>query len=202
MTQPLAIDFKIVLGKSEGWVSVNQLLNHSDQLMDHYLSLESSHCCIFQGGFFINIDGISWSDEYTVDEFWMTSSWLKALKDILSGKAESMAFPWEESRLTLKLKGEELELEDIHWSGSVAMPKVRVPFLVFVEQILHGSMKFIQLITELENKIAFRRSHGVSEEVESKLKEIEQNIQGDYWRREVQDLAGLLSEYRDQKGYV
>lgn len=83
--------------------------------------------------------------------------------------------------LTLKLEGKELELEDAYWNSCAGiMPKVRAPFLVFIEQIINSSTKFTQLITELEHEIAFRRNHGVSEEVESKLTEITRSIQIDY----------------------
>ncbi|XGV98652.1 MAG: hypothetical protein ACAF41_06870 [Leptolyngbya sp. BL-A-14] len=181
-----------MVGKEDkNWLCVDQLLGQGDWLLNSYLSLKTLHCCDFQGGYFIDIDGTSWSDEFTVDEIWVTASWLTALKEILNGNIASAAFPWEESRLTLRLRGEELELEDIHWSGNIAMPMVRVPFLKFVDQIIASSTKFIQLITELENEILFRRTYSVSDEVESKLKEVEQNFQGDYWRKEVQDLVNI-----------
>jgi hypothetical protein len=162
------------------------------------MSLEPLHRCNFEGGFFIDVDGIPWSDGSAIDGY-LTSTWFQALKDILNGKVESKAKPWEESRLTLKLKGEELELEDISSSGHVSMPKIRVLFLEFVEQIIANSTKLLQLIAELEQEITFRRSHGVSEAVESKLKHLEQTLPGEYWHKDVQDLVVLLSEYRDRK---
>jgi len=177
MAQSFNIDFKIIVGDlDEDWTSINQLLSERQYLVDYYLSIENLHCCDLQGGFFIEIDGQPWSEGGSVDEFWMTISWFKALKELLDGKEIANAHPWEESRLTLKRSGDTLELEDIHASGRISLPKVRVPLFEFVEQIVQESAKFSQLVNALREEIKSRRAAGVSEAVEVKLKEIEQNL--------------------------
>jgi len=177
MAQSFKVDFKIFAGnEDDDWFSVDQLLGESKYLVDYYLSIENLHCCNFQGGFFIDIDGKPWSDEGTVDEFWMTVTWVGALKEIWDGKEIAKAYPWEESNLTLKRIGDELELEDVHLSGPIAMPKVRVPLFEFAGQIFRENKKFFTLVAEIENEIKMRRAQGVSEEIEEKLKEIERNL--------------------------
>jgi len=177
MTQSFKVDFKIIVGhEDDDWISVDDLLGLSEDLVDYYLSVDDLHCCGFQGGFFIDIDGKPWSDEGTVDEFWMTTTWIRALQEVLDGKEIAKAHPWEESNLTLYRKGDELELEDVHFSGRTAMPKIRVPLSEFAGQIFRENKKFSKLVAEIENEIEMRRTHGVSEEIEVKLKEIERNL--------------------------
>jgi hypothetical protein len=66
--------------------------------------LDRLSCCSFQGGFLIRIDGKPWNDVYAIDEFWMTFTWVAALKSLVRAndqKSTASAFPWEGSRLFL-----------------------------------------------------------------------------------------------------
>ncbi len=67
-------------------------------------------------------------------------------------------------------------MEDVHYSGHIAMPKVQVSLYEFVEQMVKTGMWFTQVLQELVHEIQVRRAGGVSDEVEEKLKEIERNI--------------------------
>jgi hypothetical protein len=126
-----------------------------------------------------------------VDEFWMTMSWLNALKEILSGQTSAKASPWEESRLTLTRSGDDLTLEDVHFSGSISMPKVQVPLIAFAEQIIREGAKFSALVDAIKREIKTRREAGVSDEIEGKLKEIENNLPAEI-ESEIQSLATRL----------
>ncbi len=178
MPTPLDITFKISIGtKDISWMPVKELLGRAAFVVDSYLSHDRLTCCIFKGGFFIDIDGKPWSDESTVDEFWMTMSWLAALNRIFDGAEQANAFPWEESQMTLTRIGDELELQDVlHYSGAIVLPKVRVPIREFSQQILAESAKFAKLVAELKADVERRRRLGVSEAVEQKFKEVEHNL--------------------------
>ena len=196
MAQLFQIDFKIrSADRDHSWISVDQLNGKSSAWVDGYLRVENLHCCDFQGGFFIDVDGQPWSDDGTVDEFWMTVTWFTALKEILAGKSIAKAYPWEESNLTLTRAGDELTLEDVHSSGQVAMPKIDVSLFEFVEGILREGEKFSALVNEIRREVKARHAGDVSDEIEVKLKEIEKNLP-EALEQEIQALATRLRTSR------
>ena len=156
------------------WVSLDAL--SSKAIVDSYLSIKNLRCGHFQGGFFINVDGEPWSDDGTVDEFWMTATWFPALKELLSGYYTAHATPWEESNLTLQRTENEITLEDTHASGLISMPKITLPFFEFTQEMIRHAEKFTALLNNIRREVQNRRTNGVSEEIEMKLKEIENNL--------------------------
>ncbi len=176
MAAPLKITFKVYLEAQERWTPATELLGRAELVVDSYLRLNHLTCCSFQGGFFIDIDGKPWSDESTVDEFHMTMTWLHALTHLFEGAPQAKAAPWEESGMTLTRIGDELELQDVHYSGAIVLPKVRVPMNEFARLMYAESAKFANLVAELKADVERRRRLGVSEAVEQKFKEIEDNL--------------------------
>lgn len=177
MPQPIQVEFRLLFG--EDWLPIDMFLSYSDRLLDHYISTSGLHCCDLQGGLFIQVDGQVWSDDGTVDEFWMTMTWLEALNTILDGAHAAAAHPWEESRLALTCVGDSLEMEDTHHSGHIAMPRVQVSLADFGGQAAVEFRKFARLIEELKTVIAERRAAGVDDEVEAQLRIVETNCPED-----------------------
>jgi len=180
MTQDFQIEFKILLGdddRDDDWVALDQLIGNSAYIVDFFADAERKHSD-FQGGFFIDVDGKPWSDDGAVDEIRMTRTWFDALKKILNGRETAEAHPWEESRLTLKRGGDALEMEDIHYSGRVSLPRVTVPFYEFTAQMLKEGGKALGIIKEIQEEIRKRRAAGVSEQTEAKLVILEENLIG------------------------
>jgi|GEM_PF-3394256 len=193
MAGSLKIEFKIFIGKTESkWVNIRQLLGESPFVVDYYINIKNLNCCCFQGGYFIDIDGSPWSDDGTVDEFWMTESWLSALNSIFDGQSTAGAAPWEESNLSMKREGDVLELVDISHGGRITMSKVAVPLFAFTEQMLRESKLFCTWVDEIRDEINTRRASGVAEEVEVKFKEIEKQLPGEAFRRDIETLVGKL----------
>lgn len=160
---PFQLIFQVACG--EVWVPLERCLADLDGVLDANLA----DCCAFQGGFFIAIDGQPWSTDGTVDDFGMTVTWFAALRHLWSGKAQARVWAWEESRLTLTRQSDELEMEDIHHSGAVALPKVRVPFAPFSVAIVREGQLFARLVEGLRTTIAQRLQAGPPPEVERKL---------------------------------
>lgn len=177
MMQSFEMDFRILVGdKNRQWVSIGPLLGNAPALVDGYLRVENLRSSHFQGGFFIDVDGQPWSDDGTVDVFWLTMTWFHALKEILAGRYLAKASPWEESNLTLTRIGDELALEDVHFSGHISMPRVQVSLFEFAEKMIREGTKFSTLVNEIKREINSRRAAGVSGEIDAKLKEIERNL--------------------------
>jgi hypothetical protein len=177
MPQSVNVEFKVLF--DEEWLPVDMFLPDGDDLLDHYIGTAGLHCCSFQGGFFIDVDGQAWSDDGMVDEFWMTTTWLSALQEILDGAPAATAHPWEESRLALACAGDTLEMEDIHHSGHIAMPRVQVSLADFSRQVVAESRKFAQLIEQLKMAIASRRAAGVDAQIDAQLRVVEDNCPAD-----------------------
>ncbi|RKH15435.1 hypothetical protein D7V97_00130 [Corallococcus sp. CA053C] len=95
------------------------------------------------GGFFIDVGGQPFSDDGSVDEFWMTWSWFFALKALLDGAEDTGAQPWEESHLRLWRHGEVLSLEDRGPSDKPLTPRVEVAFLPFARSLARQGLAFV-----------------------------------------------------------
>jgi hypothetical protein len=173
MLQSVQVEFTLLV--DEQWVPIDTFLSYGDYLLDHYISTPGLYCCNFQGGLFIQVDGQVWSDDGTVDEFWMTMTWLHALNTILDGTSTATAHPWEESRLTLTRVGDALEMEDIHYSGHIAMPRVQVSLADFGTQVAVEFRKFARLLAELKAAIAERRAGGVDDQTDAQLRAVEEH---------------------------
>jgi hypothetical protein len=158
MSESLRVEFQVgVLVAGEWlWRPVDDLLGHADGLVDQYLQIENLHCCDFQGGFFIEVDGRPWNDAATVDEFWMTMTWFYALREILLGKPSAKAFPWEESQLVLARRGSRLEIEDWHHAAGPVCPKVALDLADFTRQMLREGRKFGALMAEVQAEVTAR----------------------------------------------
>ncbi len=154
--------FKVAWG--EAWVPIEQCIDDLDGLLDANLA----DCCAFQGGFFIDIDGQPWSTDGTVDTFGMTATWFAALRLLQEGSARQQVWAWEESRLTLTRRGDQLEMEDVHHSGMVAMSQVVVPFGPFSAAVLRAGKQFAVLVAGLQAHIAQRLQVSLTPDVERK----------------------------------
>jgi hypothetical protein len=173
----------------EVWVPLERCLADLDGVLDANLA----DCCAFQGGFFIVIDGRPWSTDGTVDGFGMTVTWFSALRQLWSGSAQARVWAWEESRLTLTRQGDELEMEDIHHSGAVAMPRVRVPFAPFSAAIVREGRPFARLVKGLQATIAQRLQADPAPEVERKLHVLAGSLVPPDFRHDLEFLEAALA---------
>jgi hypothetical protein len=108
-------------------------------VVDAYLATPHLTCCSFQLGFHVDVDGVPWSDEGTLDEPRMTWSWVRALTELCGGAGAAHAVPWEESSLTLVREGDVVTMEDVHGSGRVSMRRVAVS-LRELSTRMHGEL--------------------------------------------------------------
>jgi hypothetical protein len=94
MTPVVRVELRILVDGT--FQPADAWLSRIDDLSSRY-SAENLRCCSMQGGFFIDIDGVPWSDESTVDEFWMTLGFIRALDEILRGATGVTCAPgpWE-----------------------------------------------------------------------------------------------------------
>lgn len=151
----LTVTFKLL--RNEQWVPLADCLADVPGMVQDYLQIPGLHCCDIQGGFFIDIDGVAWSDDGTVDEFPMTLTWFPALERLWAGSPQERVWPWEESQLTLTRRGAWLEMADIHpTSGHVAMPKVVVPFAEFTVQLVREGQQFARWVAQVQAELARR----------------------------------------------
>ena len=112
-------------------------------LLEGWLANERLSCCSIQAGIFIDIDGVPWSDEGTVDEVWMTRFWFAGIVALHEGATSFGAWqagpngtgsrecvgPWEESNLCLTRSSpndDMVEMVDEHSPGNISMRPVRV----------------------------------------------------------------------------
>ena len=142
----MKIELRILLDGA--WVVADGWVDRPEDLLERYLSDAHLRCCAMQGGFFIDIDGKPWSDDGTVDEFWMTLGFLRAVDAIVHGvpAIDCAPGPWEESHLTLARDGDLLVMQDIHHSGAISMPRVAVDFRTFVLTLAPEAQKLCDLL--------------------------------------------------------
>lgn len=126
-------DFRVRV--AEAYTPLAQL--SAEQLVQAWVADPKLRCCSFIAGPFIDIDGVPWSDEGTIDELWMTMFWFQGILALHEGATVFGAWrdgvretvgPWEESRLVLTRDAENLEMADIHLSGAITMRPVVVDF--------------------------------------------------------------------------
>jgi hypothetical protein len=159
-TSSFAIELRIrVDGR---WQTVDPWLRRTEALLDRYLDDAHLSCCSMQGGFFIDIDGTPWSDDSTVDEFWMTMGFLRGVDAIVQGgsRVECSPGPWEESCLTLRREGTILVMEDIDYSGRVSMPRISVDLRAFVCDLCSEAQTFCRLLEDLTRAASERETQG------------------------------------------
>ncbi|NNB90102.1 hypothetical protein HJC10_31285 [Corallococcus exiguus] len=138
---PFQAEFRVLIGPD--WVPLPFLEGLEAEAVDMYLRRPSVTCCSFQGGFFIDVGGHPFSDDGSVDEFWMTWSWFFALKALLDGAAETGANPWEESHMRLWRQGDVLSMEDRSASEKPLSPRVEVAFLPFAQSLARQGLAFL-----------------------------------------------------------
>lgn len=85
----------------------------------------SISCCAMIGGFEITADGQVYNAE-AIDEIRMAGTWLGALRALLAGAHVASVWAWEESSMTLVREGDEVELFDVHHSGHIVCPSLRL----------------------------------------------------------------------------
>jgi hypothetical protein len=172
---------------TEDWFPIDLCLDDVASVVDLYLRNEQATCCTYQGGFFITVDGEVWSDSGTVDEFRMTMTWFNALARLCEGALSAQVWAWEESALTLTRDGDWLEMEDIHHSGHVCLPRLRVPLVPFVEEVLREGERFAVFVRLVRAEVDRRKEAGADPTLTGHLDEIA-------WHLPVgveQQLAGL-----------
>ncbi|NOK15882.1 hypothetical protein [Corallococcus carmarthensis] len=138
---PFHAEFRVLIGPD--WVPLESLEGREAEAVDMYLRHPSVTCCSFQGGFFIDVGGHPFTDDGSVDEFWMTWSWFVALKALLDGAEETGAHPWEESHMRLWRQGEVLSMEDRSASDQPLTPRVEVMFLPFAQSLARQGLAFL-----------------------------------------------------------
>jgi hypothetical protein len=131
------------------WVPLADLEGLEQEVVDDVLRHAQVGCCSFQGGFFIEVNGVTFSDEASVDELWMTWSWFFALRKLLDGAEAAEAGPWEESRLQLWRRGEVLAMEDRSAGGRVLTPRVEVELLPFAQSLARQGRELLALSDRL-----------------------------------------------------
>jgi hypothetical protein len=62
------------------WVPLADLEGLEQEVVDDFLRHAQGGRCSFQGGFFIEANGVTFSDEASVDELWMTWSWFFVIR--------------------------------------------------------------------------------------------------------------------------
>jgi hypothetical protein len=138
------------------WVPISELSGRASDLVDHYLRSPKLTCCSFRAGYRIWIDGRWWLD--SVDEFWMSMNWVRAVSDLLvepPPQNDVQTFVWEESQLKLRREGEWLRLFDA--SSATMFPATWVPFRPFVRDLWLGARAFAQIAVEIDDELARRR---------------------------------------------
>ncbi|MEJ7599375.1 MAG: hypothetical protein WKG01_15825 [Kofleriaceae bacterium] len=175
------------------WVAARDIAGLESLLLDHYLALGHLTCCSIQVGYFIDVDGRAWSDDGTVDEPWMTMTFLKAVGDLLaSDTADARAHPWEESSMRLVRRGDLLVMEDVHGSGSVSMPRVEVPFHELVEGVRREGEVIAAIANGLRLEIERRRAGGADAAVLARLAVVEENVASAQMVEELERLVARL----------
>ena len=182
----IRVTFTVLL--RDEWVPLDTCSDDIGGTVDGYLAEDRLSCCAFQGGFLFEVDGVPWNDDGAIDEFRMTMTWFGALNRLCQGDGKQEVWAWEESRLTLIREGMWLDMDDIHHSGHVVMPRLRVPFVAFTEEVLREATRFAGFVWDIREEVNRRRSAGVSDDVEHKLAEIARNMPA--------DIDGKLAELR------
>jgi hypothetical protein len=153
-------------------------IGREEALVDVYLTEERLTCCSFQAGFFIDVDGVPWSDDGTVDEPWMTLVWFHALRDLLRGSPDTgpMTGPWEESRMTWSLVGDTLAMVD-----DVA-PRVEVPFEDFATRLFEEGRLLASIARTVRASVERRRALTSDPTIREKLDTIAKalDLEGEY----------------------
>lgn len=162
---------------NRGFVDAAPLLDDVDTLLDAYLAEERLSCCSVQGGFFVDVDGVPWSNDGTVDEPHMTNAWFHALRELLSGAAHAGPGigPWEQSMLTFERRGSIVVMEDAIAGRAPAMRRVKVPFVPFFLEVLEGGRLLRELSAKLRDVVAKRRA-SVTHEVAARLDVVADNV--------------------------
>lgn len=138
---PFQAEFRVLVGPD--WVPLAFLEGLEAEAVDMYLRRPVVNCCAFQGGFFIDVEGRPFSDDGSVDEFWMTWSWFFGLKALLDGAEEAGVHPWEESHMRLWRHGEVLSMEDRSALDEPMTPRVEVAFLPFAQSLARQGLAFL-----------------------------------------------------------
>lgn len=144
---------------ARGFVDAAPLLDEVEPLLDAYLAEERLSCCSIQGGFFVDVDGVPWSDEGTVDEPHMTNVWFHMLRELLAGATHTGGMgPWEQSQLVVERRGATIVMVDGPTTkGSPAMRRVELDFVSFFLAIVEGGRGFRALSAKLREAVAKRR---------------------------------------------
>ncbi|MCP3063850.1 hypothetical protein LXT21_34250 [Myxococcus sp. K38C18041901] len=140
---PFRADLRVFV--EQRWVGLADLQGLEREYLDEVLQQPRVSCCSFVGGFFIDVGGVAFSDEDSVDEFWMTWSWFFALDTLLDGADEAQAGPWEESALRLWRLGDVLAMEDRSASGAPTTPRVQVALHPFARSLARQGLEFLAL---------------------------------------------------------
>lgn len=134
-----AVSFRLLTGRRREprWIALGEEGASPAAMLDEYLTAPSATCCNFQGGFFVDVNGATWSDDSTVDEFRMTMIWFEAMVALLRGAASFGPGygPWEESTLTWSRGGDTVTMADTGagdrmWAVCVDLPSLALDVAV------------------------------------------------------------------------
>jgi hypothetical protein len=168
------------------WLPVSKAAQYNDLLIDDWLSRERLTCCDFQGGFLIDADRTRWNST-SVDEYWMTMSWLNALTRLIQGESPVSAYPYEEGEMILERSGDRLTLYEKEYQRHGVCPPITLPFAAFTQHMAGQSRAFALWVHALHDSIALRNpdlallsSHlQIARSPEEKLIKIQQEISAD-----------------------
>ena len=149
------LELRVCVGDS--WQPIDDVLADPTELVRLYAEAGPTlRCCDLKGGFFIAVDDVPWADERTVDEFAMTATWVPAVIALLRGESSAGVRAWEESSLTLTRVGQSVELSDVHPSGTVILPPVRVELRSLASDLLRESRKLQTLVDTVQRGLSSR----------------------------------------------
>lgn len=180
-----------------GFEDAAPLLGEVDALLERYLAAPNLSCCSIQAGFFVDVDGEPWSNDGTVDEPYMTTTWFHALRDLLGGAARTGPGhgPWEQSLLTFERHGASLVMVDgpaTKDGRPPAMRRVVLDFVSFFSSVIEGGLVFRALSAELRAACERRRA-AADAELRARLDVVTGNVflEGDL--DDLEDLAARLA---------
>jgi ankyrin repeat protein len=163
----------------DGWPLARELAADVAGLVRAYLAVDGLSCCTLQGGFLIYADGALWNRS-AIDEVTMSSSWLPAVEQLLRGEATAGVWAWEESSMTLARRGDDVELGDVHHSGSVVCPLVRFDLRAFAAGLAEAAAPVARLVEAMQVELDVLEAAAAAEEQRERIDVLRHNFLADW----------------------
>ena len=169
---PVEVEFVVhEIGHEDRWTPIARFTPEAAAEM--WAAQPHITCCTLQAGFLIGVDGEPWNLN-AIDEISMARTWLSATTQIFAGYPRVSVWAWEESSMQLTCRDEVLDAFDVHHSGHIVCPRIRLPLRPFARALAEaGSAAGVWF----EAVLAHARSQGADELV----RVLEGQLAGD-WR--------------------